>query len=62
MLDPVKPGPLALALIGVWRLRRYFDVTAGMPDFHPFGIHPEGLLRRVRFRFAHGSGSSEAQR
>jgi hypothetical protein len=42
--SPAKTGPITSAIIGVWRLRHYFDVTAGMPAYHPFGLHPEGLL------------------
>jgi Lipocalin-like domain len=32
------------ALIGVWALRRYSDVTEGLPPQYPFGDDPEGLL------------------
>lgn len=41
---PFHDGPLAAALIGVWTLRQYSDVTAGFPSQHPFGLNPEGFL------------------
>jgi hypothetical protein len=37
-------GPIADALIGVWALRKYYDVTEGLPLHYPFGDNPEGLL------------------
>jgi hypothetical protein len=37
-------GPIAEALIGVWRLREYSDVTEGPAPHYPFGDDPDGLL------------------
>lgn len=37
-------GPIATALIGVWKLRQYTDIMEGLPAQHPFGLNPEGLL------------------
>jgi hypothetical protein len=37
-------GPIASALIGVWKLRQYSDVTQGLAPQHPFGLNPDGLL------------------
>ena len=37
-------GPIRAALIGVWTLRQYSDITEGQPSRHPFGPNPEGLL------------------
>jgi hypothetical protein len=37
-------GPIATALIGVWTLHEYYEITEGLPRQHPFGFHPEGLL------------------
>ena len=37
-------GPILAGIVGVWRLRKYFDVAPGCPIVHPFGPHPEGLL------------------
>ncbi|MGA3241809.1 MAG: lipocalin-like domain-containing protein [Bryobacteraceae bacterium] len=39
-----RRGPMADALVGVWTLRKYYDVTEGLPLHHPFGDNPEGLL------------------
>jgi hypothetical protein len=39
-----RSGTIAEALIGVWRLRQYSDVTEGTPAIYPFGQDPEGLL------------------
>jgi Lipocalin-like domain len=41
---PTRRGPIAEALIGVWTLRKYSDVTEGLPPQYPFGHDPEGLL------------------
>ena len=37
-------GPIAEALIGVWRLREYSEVTEGQTALYPFGPDPDGLL------------------
>jgi hypothetical protein len=37
-------GPLAEALIGVWRLREFSGVSEGTAASYPFGHDPEGLL------------------
>jgi hypothetical protein len=37
-------GPIAVALIGVWTLRQFVDITQGLPPQNPFGPNPEGLL------------------
>ena len=37
-------GPIAEALIGVWRLREYSEVTEGQTAVYPFGPDPDGLL------------------
>jgi Lipocalin-like domain len=37
-------GPIAAALIGVWTLQEYSDITESLPPQHPFGFNPEGLL------------------
>jgi hypothetical protein len=37
-------GPIGSALIGVWKLRQYSDVTQGFAPQHPFGLNPDGLL------------------
>ena len=37
-------GPIAAALIGVWTLRQYSDITEALPPRHPFGPNPDGLL------------------
>lgn len=42
-IEPLK-GPIAESLIGVWRLRKYSDVTEGTAEHDPFGEDPEGLL------------------
>jgi hypothetical protein len=39
-----RSGPIAAALIGVWTLRQYVDITEGLPIQNPFGPNPEGLL------------------
>jgi Lipocalin-like domain len=39
-----RSGPIAEALIGVWRLREYSDVTEGTVAHYPFGEDPDGLL------------------
>ena len=39
-----RRGPIADALIGVWTLRKYSEVTEGLPPQYPFGHDPEGLL------------------
>jgi hypothetical protein len=39
-----RRGPIAEALIGVWRLREYSDVTEDTAARHPFGQDPDGLL------------------
>jgi hypothetical protein len=36
--------PIADALIGVWTLRKYSELTEGLPLHYPFGNDPEGLL------------------
>jgi Lipocalin-like domain len=41
---PKTRGPIGAALIGVWTLRQYCDITEGLPPQHPFGLNPEGLL------------------
>jgi hypothetical protein len=35
---------IAAALIGVWTLRRFVEVTEGLPPRYPFGDDPVGLL------------------
>jgi hypothetical protein len=37
-------GPIASALIGVWALRQFSNLTDGRPPLHPFGPTPEGRL------------------
>jgi lipocalin-like protein len=39
-----RRSPIAEALIGVWRLREFSDVTEGTAATYPFGRDPEGLL------------------
>jgi hypothetical protein len=39
-----RKGMIADALIGVWTLRKYSEVTEGLPPHDPFGSDPEGLL------------------
>jgi Lipocalin-like domain len=39
-----RRGPIADALIGVWTLRKYHELTEGLPLHSPFGDNPEGLL------------------
>jgi hypothetical protein len=39
-----RQGLIADALIGVWTLRRFSEVTEGRPPHYPFGNDPEGLL------------------
>ena len=39
-----RSGPIAEALIGVWRLREYSEVTEGTAALYPFGPDPDGLL------------------
>jgi hypothetical protein len=39
-----RRGPIAEALIGVWRLRDYSDVIEGTAVSYPFGQDPDGLL------------------
>ena len=39
-----RRSPIAEALIGVWRLRDFSDVTEGTAATYPFGRDPEGLL------------------
>jgi hypothetical protein len=41
--DTLK-SPIADALVGVWTLRRYSDLTDSLPPQYPFGNDPEGLL------------------
>jgi hypothetical protein len=41
--DPQR-GLIADALIGVWALRTYSEITEGLPHHYPFGNDPEGLL------------------
>jgi hypothetical protein len=39
-----RKGPIAEALIGVWRLREYSDFTEGTASHYPFGEDPDGVL------------------
>jgi hypothetical protein len=39
-----RRGLTGSALIGVWTLQKYSDLTEGLPPHYPFGNDPEGLL------------------
>jgi hypothetical protein len=39
-----RRGLTGNALIGVWTLQKYSDLTEGLPPHYPFGNDPEGLL------------------
>ena len=44
MFHTAYNNTIAKALIGVWRLREYSDVTEGVAAHYPFGEDPDGLL------------------